>query len=132
MKTPIALLALLLAVKLGAADATPTPSVPVAPSITGNIVLIGDGTRDKPLAIFPPNADGKYDRLITTREPVVTRTADGWEITFKEPAKPALAPSQRLAPDGVNVITKQADGSETTTLIHVVPAPATTASTSRK
>ncbi len=121
---PITLLALLLAVKLGAAEATaPLPSLPSSISVSSTFTLSS--------GIWGKNDANGNVVLHVPREPIVTRTADGWSITFREPEKPALAPNQRLAPDGVNVITKQADGSETSTLVHVVPTPATTASTSR-
>ncbi len=145
-KLPLTILALLLAARLGAADAPkPTPPAPV----------MSKGT--VPILWSEPGNNGALETFYSTREPIVTRTADGWSITFAEPkaaqtdtpraedkrkfdeahkpVAPILAPNPRLAPDGVNVITTYEDGTEISTAVFVkkspTASPATTASTSR-
>ncbi len=95
MKTTISiLLALLLAARLGAADAPITTSLSLAmPQLDTMTATASDG-------VGYVKFDGGYYNhglkmltlssavatVISQREPIVTRTADGWSITFAEPA----------------------------------------------
>ncbi len=113
-KLTLAILALLLAARLGAADApTSSYSVPASQMLTLSLsietydkLVIGDWftlrnddwpTTKKPHSIaISQSVLGTSQTLLVKREPIVTRTADGWSITFREPVAVA-APSQMPA-----------------------------------
>ncbi len=89
-KLTLALLALLLAARLGASDF----SLQITGSISGtttdprvvtaslSVTSINAADNYKPTR----NSIGNAVKITSDREPIVTRTADGWTITFKEAA----------------------------------------------
>ncbi len=76
-----------IALPLSAADAT--KSTPPPPTMSKGTV---------PILWAEAGNDGSAETFYSTREPVVTKTADGWEITFKEPQKATLAASPLKEP----------------------------------
>ncbi len=121
------LLTLMLAARLGAA--APETTLSLYAGLSTEMHALNFSTYypsycftlgNTPLTIL---TDGENVKAVESiREPVVTRTADGWEISFKEPVKPTAMPPQTMtlaAPMSISPMPALA------------PKPAATASTSR-
>ncbi len=80
MKSTSLLLALLLTAKLGAADAPLSNSASLSQQIYPGVMAVWYGKTKQ-----------ESNHIASTREPIVTKTADGWVITFREAAPDPLA-----------------------------------------
>ncbi len=86
MKTLHIALALLLTAKLGAADAPKVFAPPQSLSVPSSFTVSGTLSFSVGLSSHQ-DPDGQFRVFHSTREPIVTKTADGWVITFREQPK---------------------------------------------